>query len=124
MTVAEFKKKHADHLDLLIDPNHPDFGPVNNQFVVQAGRIEHGRKEFGKRFAGPSFGSVNFFEHTSICEQSHHIAFKEVTRNYKTGGKEGTPEAGHLECRVRHVLRHRRVRSELRPTKPGRKGDR
>jgi len=87
MTIAEFKKKHADHLDLLIDPDHPDLGPVNNQFVIQAGRIEHGRKEFGKRFAGPGFGSRNFFEHTSICEQSHHIAFKEITRNYKTGSK-------------------------------------
>jgi anaerobic selenocysteine-containing dehydrogenase len=87
MSIDEFKKKHADHLDILINPDHPDLGPVNNQFVFQAGRIEHGRKELGKRFTKSSFGSVNFFEHTTICEQSHHIAFKEVTRNYKTGSK-------------------------------------
>ncbi|GAB4534733.1 MAG: molybdopterin-dependent oxidoreductase [Anaerolineales bacterium] len=85
MTVDAFKQKHAAHLDALIDPEHPDLGPVNNQFVFMAGRIEHGRKELGKRFTYQSFGSVNFFEHTSICEQSHHIAFKEVTRNPKTG---------------------------------------
>jgi len=85
MSVEEFKQKHADHLDLLIDPDHPDLGPVNNQFVFQAGRIEHGRKELGKRFTYNSFGSQNFYEHTTICEQSHHIGFKEVTRNYKTG---------------------------------------
>ena len=85
MSAEEFKQKHAGHLDLLIDPDHPDLGPVNNQFVFQAGRIEHGRKEFGKRFTYNSFGSRNFFEHTTICEQSHHIGFAEVTRNPKTG---------------------------------------
>ncbi len=85
MSLEAFKQKYADHLDLLIDPDHPDLGPVNNQFVFQAGRIEHGRKELGKRFTYKSFGSVNFFEHTTICEQSHHIAFKEITHNYKTG---------------------------------------
>jgi len=79
MTLDEFKAKHADHLDLLIDPDHPDLGPVNNQFVFQAGRIEHGRKELGKRFTKASFGSVNFYEHTTICEQSHHIAYKMAT---------------------------------------------
>jgi len=85
MSVEAFKQKYADHLDVLIDPDHPDLGPVNNQFVFQAGRIEHGRKELGKRFTHKGFGSVNFFEHTTICEQSHHIAFKEITHNYKTG---------------------------------------
>jgi anaerobic selenocysteine-containing dehydrogenase len=79
MTVAEFKKKHAAHLDLLIDPDHPDLGPINNQFIFQGGRVEHGRKEFIKRFVYSSFGSVNFYLHTTICEQSHHIAYKMAT---------------------------------------------
>lgn len=83
MTVEEFKKKHADHLDVLIDPDHPDLGPVNNQFVFQGGRVEHGRKEFVKRWVYSSFGSVNFYLHTTICEQSHHIAYKMAT-----GGKD------------------------------------
>ncbi len=34
MTVDQFKAKHADHLNVLIDPDHPDLGPKNNQFVV------------------------------------------------------------------------------------------
>ncbi len=76
MTVDEFKAKHAAHLDLLIDPDHPDLGPVNNQFVFMGGRVEHGRKELAKRFTYNGFGSVNFYLHTTICEQSHHIAYK------------------------------------------------
>ncbi|GBD85893.1 tetrathionate reductase subunit A precursor [bacterium BMS3Abin02] len=83
MTVDEFKKKHAAHLDLLIDPDHPDLGPVNNQFVFLGGRVEHGRKELSKRFTYDGMGSVNYYLHTTICEQSHHIAFKQMT-----GGKD------------------------------------
>ncbi len=79
MTLDEFKSKHAAHLDVLIDPDHPDLGPVNNQFVFQGGRVEHGRKEFIKRWVYNSFGSVNFYLHTTICEQSHHIAYNMVT---------------------------------------------
>ena len=92
MTVEEFKSKHADQLNTLIDPNHPDLGPKNNQFVFLAGRIQHGRSDLMRWFTSDSFGSVNFFEHTTICEQSHHIAYKETTNNWKngswTGGKD------------------------------------
>src|SRR3990172_4541252 len=31
--VEKFKADHADHLDALIDPDHPDLGPKNNQFA-------------------------------------------------------------------------------------------
>ncbi len=79
MTIEEFKNKYRDNLDVLIDPDHPDLGPKNNGFVFMAGRIEHGRKELGKRFTYNSFGSANFFEHTTICEQSHHIAYQIAT---------------------------------------------
>ncbi len=89
MSVQEFKKKYQKHLDKLIDPNHPDFGPKNNQFVFMAGRIEHGRKEFAKRWQNGAFGSINWFEHTTICEQSHHIAYDEMTKQYLGGGKWG-----------------------------------
>jgi len=82
MSVDEFKTAHAEHLDLLIDAEHPDLGLKNNQFVFQAGRIEHGRKELMKRFTKGTLGSVNAFEHTTICEQSHHIAYKALT-NWK-----------------------------------------
>ena len=79
MSVQDFKKAHAAHLDTLIDPDHPDLGPKNNKFVFNAGRIEHGRKEIIKRFVHDSFGSINWFDHTTICEQSHHIAYSELT---------------------------------------------
>ncbi len=79
MSVAEFKQKYREHLDKLIDPDHPDLGPKNNAFVFQAGRIEHGRKEIMARFTSKSIGSMNYYEHTTICEQSHHIAYSMIT---------------------------------------------
>lgn len=85
MTVEEFKTKHAANLASLIDPNHPDLGPKNNQFVFLAGRIEHGRKELMDWFTHESFGSVNTYEHTTICEQSHHIAFAQMTKQWNDG---------------------------------------
>ena len=85
MTLDEFKAKHAEHLDKLIDADHPDLGPKNNLFVFQAGRIEHGRKELMKRFTHDAFGSINAFEHTTICEQSHHIAFDQCTKPFADG---------------------------------------
>lgn len=84
MTVAEFKSKHSANLDVLIDPDHPDLGPKNNQFVFMPGRIEHGRKELDKWFTNESFGSINRIDHTSICEQSHHIAYKQMNSAGKT----------------------------------------
>ncbi|NCQ58918.1 MAG: molybdopterin-dependent oxidoreductase, partial [Flavobacteriales bacterium] len=95
MPLADFQAKHSSNLDKLIDPNHPDLGPINNKFIMMCGRIEHGRKELGKRFTKETMGSNNFFEHTSICEQSHHIGYKEVTNQWVvedgkgkwTGGK-------------------------------------
>ncbi len=85
MTISAFKEKYSSYLGTLIDPNHPDFGPINNQFVFQAGRIEHGRKEFAKRWLYGGFASINWYEHTTICEQSHHIAYGEMTNQYKDG---------------------------------------
>ncbi len=99
MTLEAFKAKHADNLDKLIDPNHPDFGPLNNKFIMMCGRIEHGRKELGKRFTRGTMGSNNFFEHTTICEQSHHIAYKEVTNQWvvKDGKGKWTGGKTHLK---------------------------
>ena len=79
MNVAEFKKKYWDHLDKLIDPEHPDLGPKNNGFVFLAGRIQPGRAQLMKWFTELSLGSKNHYEHTTICEQSHHIAYDLMT---------------------------------------------
>ncbi len=89
MSVADFQKKYKNYLHTLIDPNHPDLGPKNNQFVFMAGRIQHGRKEFSQRIVKDSFGSINWFEHTTICEQSHHIAYDRMTSEYKFDEKAG-----------------------------------
>ncbi|MBI3092116.1 MAG: molybdopterin-dependent oxidoreductase [Candidatus Tectomicrobia bacterium] len=95
ISLAEFRSKHRDAAEVLIDPNHPDLGPKNNQFVFLAGRIEHGRKEFMNWFTRTSFGSVNTIEHTSICEQSHHIAYGQVTAQPQ--GKTWKPGLTHLK---------------------------
>lgn len=62
-----------EHREELIDPRNPDYGHVTNGLVIQGGRIVGSRKDFQSRFAN-SFGTVNNFEHTNVCEQSHHIA--------------------------------------------------
>ncbi len=85
MSLSHFQAKHRSHLSLLMDPDHPDLGPKNNQFCFLAGRIEHGRKEFSKRWLKGGFGSINWYEHTTICEQSHHIAYKQVSNQYVQG---------------------------------------
>ena len=74
MTVKEFQAKHKDHLHYLIDPEHPDKGPKNNQFLYQMGRIHKGRVEFTKRFLNDAFGSVNWIEKTTLCGQTSNKA--------------------------------------------------
>lgn len=86
MTVAEFKTKHSANLNVLIDPDHPDLGPKNNQFLFMPGRINRGRVHFSARFVKDAFGSVNQFEHTSICELTVFVNTSEMTRNLATGG--------------------------------------
>lgn len=92
LSVADFKAKHADHLDLLIDPDHPDLGPKNNQFVLLGGRISPDREKITQRFVYKSAGSVNWYGHTTICEQAHHVAFQYATAQWDpaAGWKVGT----------------------------------
>ncbi len=89
MTLDEFKTKHKDNLGLLVDPDHPDLGPKNNQLALMIGRIEHGRVEFAQRWLTNAFGSRNYCEHTTICEQSHHIAYTRMTDQYAGGAWSG-----------------------------------
>lgn len=85
MSVAEFQEKHHDHLDVLIDPNHPDMGPKNNQFLYQMGRIHNGRIQFTKRFVNNAMGSVNWIEKTSLCGQTSNKTWLRSTMDYKEG---------------------------------------
>ncbi len=102
MSLADFKTKYAAHLDKLIDPDQPDLGPKNNQFLMLAGRMEHGRKEFAKRWQRGAYGSNNFMEHTTVCEQSHHIAYKQVTSQYLGKGK-WKPATEHMKPDFRNA---------------------
>jgi tetrathionate reductase subunit A len=81
MTVEEFKAKHAANLHLLIDPDHPDFGPKNNQFVYMWGRKKGGRSDFSKRFY-EAFGTANFHGHTTVCQGSLYFACKAMSEQY------------------------------------------
>ncbi len=79
--IAEFKTKHAANLDKLIDPEHPDFGPKNNQFVYMWGRKKGGRADFSKRFY-EQFGTANTHGHTTVCQGSLYFASKALSEQY------------------------------------------
>lgn len=85
LTVEAFKAKHAANLRYLIDPDHPDLGPLNNQFLFQVGRIHNGRVEFTKRFVNNAIGSVNWIEKTTLCGQTSNKAWAKATGSYKDG---------------------------------------
>jgi len=85
MTVQTFQDKHKDHLDVLIDPEHPDLGSKNNQFLFQVGRIQFGRSEFTKRFVNSAMGSINWIDKTTICGQTSYKAWGRSTMAYQDG---------------------------------------
>src|SRR5512138_2888788 len=81
MTVEAFKTKWAANLDALIDPEHPDLGPKNNQFVYMWGRKKGGRSDFAKRFTD-AFGTANTHGHTTVCQGSLYFACKAMSEQY------------------------------------------
>ena len=81
--VEQFKRKHAAHLDKLIDPNHPDLGPKNNQVVVAYGRLKAGRSEFYSRFAA-AMGTQNKHGHTTVCQGSLYFTCMAMSEQYDT----------------------------------------
>jgi tetrathionate reductase subunit A len=104
--VEEFKTRHAAHLHYLIDPEHPDLGPKNNQMVYMWGRKKGGRSEFAARFWGDYFGTVNTHGHTTVCQGSLYFACKAMSEQYDnghfTGGKKfyWQPDFEHAACIV------------------------
>jgi len=82
--VEEFKTKHAGGLDKLIDPNHPDLGPRNNQIVVSWGRLKGGRSDLYKRFS-EGLGTVNAHGHTTVCQGSLYFTCKAISEQYVDG---------------------------------------
>jgi tetrathionate reductase subunit A len=91
MTLEAFKAKHGENLKYLIDPDHPDFGPINNQFVFNWGRLKGGRAELISRFTRDAFGSTNAHGHTTVCQGSLYFTGKAMSEQYTdgkwTGGK-------------------------------------
>ncbi len=91
MTLDEFKAKHQANLKYLIDPNHPDFGPINNQLVFAWGRLKGGRSEYINRFTKDAFGSTNAHGHTTVCQGSLYFTGKAMSEQFVegkwTGGK-------------------------------------
>ncbi len=79
--IDEFKTKHATNLGVLIDPDHPDFGPKNNQFVYFWGRKKGGRSNFAAAFTG-AFGTANTHGHTTVCQGSLYFACKAMSEQY------------------------------------------
>jgi tetrathionate reductase subunit A len=80
--VDEFKTTFADHLDVMIDPDHPDLGPKNNQFAFVWGRLKNGRGDLFKRFVGDSFGSINANGHTTVCQGSLYFTGKAMSEQW------------------------------------------
>jgi len=67
-----------------IDPGLPELGPKANQVMFAPGRYEHGQKEFTDRWFKNCFGTINYRQdHTSICEESHHIGWLLATEGKK-----------------------------------------
>ena len=83
--VDAFKVTHAANLDVMIDPDHPDLGPKNNQVVVAWGRLKDGRADMYKRFAA-ALGTANAHGHTTVCQGSLYFTGKAISEQY-IGGK-------------------------------------
>jgi anaerobic selenocysteine-containing dehydrogenase/Ni/Fe-hydrogenase subunit HybB-like protein len=88
--VEAFRSNFADRLHCLIDPEHPDLGPRNNQIVLAWGRLKDGRGDLYKRLAA-ALGTVNAHGHTTVCQGSLYFTCKAISEQYDggkfTGGK-------------------------------------
>ena len=81
--VEEFKAKFKDHLHVLIDPDHPDLGPKNNQIIYMWGRQKAGRSHFVLRFFRQYLGTVNTHGHTTVCQGSLYFTCKAMSEQYE-----------------------------------------
>lgn len=88
LSLLEFKRKHSAHLHTLIDPDHPDLGPKNNEFVYFWGRKKDGRAHFAKRFM-KAFGSINAHGHTTVCQGSLYFTGKAMSEQWVVEEKDG-----------------------------------
>ena len=87
--VEVYKKKHAANLHYLIDPDHPDLGPKNNQLIYGWGRKKGGRADFAARFFGDALGTTNRHGHTTVCQGSLYFSGKAMSEQYQEGSWKG-----------------------------------
>ena len=87
--IADFKTKFAKDLDKLIDPDHPDLGPKNNQLNFSWGRLKGGRSDFINRFTRDGFGSTNTHGHTTVCQGSLYFSGKAMSEQFAAGSFTG-----------------------------------
>jgi anaerobic selenocysteine-containing dehydrogenase len=80
--VEEFKAKFKDNLSVMIDPDHPDLGPKNNQFAFVWGRLKNGRGDLVQRFVKDGFGSNNANGHTTVCQGSLYFTGKAMSEQF------------------------------------------
>ena len=78
----EFQTEFKDHLDVMIDPEHPDFGPKNNQFMFVWGRMKGGREDIVDRFVKGGYGSINMNGHTTVCQGSLYFTGKAMSSKW------------------------------------------
>ncbi len=80
--VEQFKVTFQAHLGALIDPEHPDLGPKNNQFAFVWGRMKGGRDDLARRFTRDGFGSQNANGHTTVCQGSLYFTGKAMSEQF------------------------------------------
>lgn len=86
--IEEFKARNKERLHLLIDPDRPDLGVKNNQFVFAWGRLKDGRADLIKRFTFDSFGSINAHGHTTVCQGSLYFTGKAMSEQWDYDDKD------------------------------------
>lgn len=85
MGIEDFKAKQAANLHYLIDPDHPDLGPKNNQLCFNWGRLKNGRGDLIKDFFSKACGSVNYHGHTTVCQGSLYFSGKAMSDQFVEG---------------------------------------
>jgi tetrathionate reductase subunit A len=85
MKIEAFKEKHKENLHYLIDADHPDLGPKNNQLCLNWGRLKNGRGDLLKDFFSKACGSANYHGHTTVCQGSLYFAGKAMSDQFTEG---------------------------------------
>lgn len=85
--VEKFKTDFKDYLGAMIDPDHPDLGPKNNQIAVIWGRLKAGRREFLDWFFANGLGTTNMHGHTTVCQGSLYFTGKAMSEQLAYDGK-------------------------------------